>query len=393
MSQDGNSSAFWKSQPVGIAATKNPPGIIDGSKAKSTTPVQLPTGLQWHDMPRDNTEEMQRLRTFLANNYVVDPEETFRLGYSAEFLSLFLSEGHPTWSVAITENGKMVGYIAAVKRRVCLMRENVEEIAEVNFLCVEGGKRGQALAALLIKEITRRVNLCDIFIAIFTCGTRLPSQPFASSRYYHKFLDLKTLNEIGFTSFSQEEFNAAKKKWQHKHVAPRINSSVARAHILRPLKENDISTVVDLFSHERHLYAIVEVMDKERLENQIKSKFLQHFVVEELDVISRTRKIVGYIATVDSQLIVLEKDTKIELRTVETATIHYQCGTVSPAINQLFTLLQRQGKCVVNALTIASNMLMIKQENFCPGTGELYYHMYNYRLPVLQPYEVNYHVF
>ena len=36
-------------------------------------------------------------------------------------------------------------------------------MAEINFLCVHKQLRTYRLAPMLIKEITRRVNLCDIY--------------------------------------------------------------------------------------------------------------------------------------------------------------------------------------------------------------------------------------
>jgi glycylpeptide N-tetradecanoyltransferase len=50
---------------------------------------------------------------------------------------------------------------------------------------------------MLIKEITRRVNLLGVFQAVYTAGVVLP-KPIAACRYYHRSLDPKKLIEIGF---------------------------------------------------------------------------------------------------------------------------------------------------------------------------------------------------
>jgi glycylpeptide N-tetradecanoyltransferase len=53
---------------------------------------------------------------------------------------------------------------------------------EINFLCVHKKLRSKRLAPVLIKEVTRRVNLKGIFQAVYTAGAVLPT-PVASCRY------------------------------------------------------------------------------------------------------------------------------------------------------------------------------------------------------------------
>lgn len=47
-------------------------------------------------------------------------------------------------------------------------------MAEINFLCVHKKLRSKRLAPLLIKEVTRRVNLCGIWQAAYTAGVVIP---------------------------------------------------------------------------------------------------------------------------------------------------------------------------------------------------------------------------
>jgi glycylpeptide N-tetradecanoyltransferase len=53
--------------------------------------------------------------------------------------------------------------------------------AEINFLCVHKKLRSKRLTPVLIKEVTRRVNLTDVWQAIYTAGVVLPT-PFGTSR-------------------------------------------------------------------------------------------------------------------------------------------------------------------------------------------------------------------
>ena len=54
-------------------------------------------------------------------------------------------------------------------------------MVEINFLCVHKKLRSKRVAPVLIKEITRRVNLEGIFQAVYTAGVVLP-KPIAVCR-------------------------------------------------------------------------------------------------------------------------------------------------------------------------------------------------------------------
>lgn len=47
-------------------------------------------------------------------------------------------------------------------------------MVEINFLCVHKKLRSKRVAPVLIREITRRVNLEGIFQAVYTAGVVLP---------------------------------------------------------------------------------------------------------------------------------------------------------------------------------------------------------------------------
>lgn len=61
---------------------------------------------------------------------------------------------------------------------------SVQKMVEINFLCVHKKLRSKRVAPVLIREITRRVNLKGIFQAVYTAGVVLP-KPIATCRYVH----------------------------------------------------------------------------------------------------------------------------------------------------------------------------------------------------------------
>jgi glycylpeptide N-tetradecanoyltransferase len=100
-------------------------------------------------------------------------------------------------------------------------------MCEINFLCVHKKLRSKRLAPVLIKEVTRRVNLRGIFQAAYTAGVVLP-KPVSACRYFHRSLNPRKLLDIKFT-----------------HLGPRMTvprteklyklDEVGRSHLMAPL--------------------------------------------------------------------------------------------------------------------------------------------------------------
>lgn len=78
------------------------------------------------------------------------------------------------------------------------------KMTEINFLCVKKTMRNHRLAPVLIKEVTRRVNLRNMWQAVYTAGIVVPS-PIAKARYYHRNLNPKKLIEIGFSALGPKQ--------------------------------------------------------------------------------------------------------------------------------------------------------------------------------------------
>lgn len=55
-------------------------------------------------------------------------------------------------------------------------------MVEINFLCVHKKLRKNRLGPVLIKEVTRRVNLTGVWQAVYTAGALIP-KPVGKCRY------------------------------------------------------------------------------------------------------------------------------------------------------------------------------------------------------------------
>lgn len=139
-----------------------------------------------------NEAALTELYSLLAENYVEDDECSFRFNYSAPFLKWCGWEGlwrsscfphcyshphlsdppraltppgyFPEWIVGVrtTAKGRLVACITGVPASL-RAHEHALRLCEINFLCVHKKLRAKRLAPVLIKEVTRRVNLCGIF--------------------------------------------------------------------------------------------------------------------------------------------------------------------------------------------------------------------------------------
>jgi glycylpeptide N-tetradecanoyltransferase len=134
-------------------------------------------------------------------NYVEDSSNVFRFAYPVEFLrwALLVPEYMQSWHLGVRskDKGKLVAFISGTPVNM-KVEGNDLKMAEINFLCVHKKIRTKRLAPLLIQEVTRRINLKNIWQAVYTAGVVVPT-PVANTVYFHRNLNPKKLVEVGFT--------------------------------------------------------------------------------------------------------------------------------------------------------------------------------------------------
>jgi len=200
---------FWDTQPVPGLSEDFPEdgrmGPIDHTDlaAVRKEPYTLPASFQWTDVNLDSDVECKELYTLLHENYVEDGDQMFRFDYSMPFLRWALQPPgyRPEWfvGVRVAQTQKLVAFIACTpallychgtrvqpsqpeaKEDEATSSDDEPSVVEVNFLCVHKKLRSKRLAPVLIKEITRRVNVCGIFQAraarARVCSARPPARP------------------------------------------------------------------------------------------------------------------------------------------------------------------------------------------------------------------------
>jgi len=155
----------------------------------------------WSDINILDDKEAQEVYTLLKENYVEDEDNMFRFDYSIEFLRWILCPPTylPKWHFGVwseTDN-KLLAFISGIPVEVKVKGTHIK-MAEINYLCVHKKLRTKRMAPVLIKEVTRRVNLKGVYQAVYTAGVEIP-KPICSAWYYHRNINYKKLVEVKFT--------------------------------------------------------------------------------------------------------------------------------------------------------------------------------------------------
>jgi glycylpeptide N-tetradecanoyltransferase len=103
----------------------------------------------------------------------------------------------------------------------------------------------------LIKEITRRVNVTNVWQAIYTAGIVIP-RPITTANYWHRSLNPKKLIEIGFSSLPPGIPMARHLKAQNLQK----ESEIALIGDVREMTAKDVSKVTKLLNTELEKYKL-----------------------------------------------------------------------------------------------------------------------------------------
>ena len=140
-------------------------------------PAKLPKGFVWADINILDDSEANELYHLLKENYVEDEDNMFRFDYSIDFLRWVLCPPNyqPKWHVGVRQEGsnRLLAFISGIPVEIKAKGEIVK-MAEINYLCVHKKLRAKRMAPVLIKEVTRRVNLKSVWQAVYTAGVEVP---------------------------------------------------------------------------------------------------------------------------------------------------------------------------------------------------------------------------
>lgn len=375
---------FWRTQPVPKSAedSEKEQGPVEEKTVDQVVkaPQSLPDGFEWCKVDITSEKEMEELYDLLFHNYVEDPEEQFRFKYTPTFLKWALSP--PGWTpdyhvgIRATQSNKLLAFISAIPAELVVRGVPVKSV-EINFLCVHKQLRAKRMAPVLIKEITRVVNLKNVWQALFTAGTRIPT-PVSTTRYYHRVFNWTKLFDVGFAGLPPGSTPA-------QEIAKVALPSNLTYPGFRPFEEKDVLQVHALLTSFLSKYDLYPEFSVE----EIKHWFLPagddspviSYVVENSE-----GNISEFISAYGLESSVLGEDVKH--KSINIAYTFYYASTASNeqlkdrllALFKVFLVkVKNAGYDVMNALTVMDNPLFIDALLFKAGDGLLNYNLFNWK--------------
>ncbi|KAI5467577.1 acyl-CoA N-acyltransferase [Mariannaea sp. PMI_226] len=391
--KDMGSYKFWQTQPVPKFGEKGEveegPLRIQKVEDVPKEPAPLVAGFEWVTMDLTNDDEIKEVYELLNKHYVEDDEAMFRFNYSPSILRWAMMP--PGWKkeyhvgVRATQSRKLVAFISAIPVNLNVRNKNII-CSEVNFLSIHKKLRGKRLTPVLIKEITRRSNLNEIWQGLYTAGVVLP-KPVSTCRYYHRALNWQKLYEVGFSPLPPN----SKPQYQvRKYALPESTNTKG----LRAMQEKDIDAVIDLYKKYMGRFDMYPEFTREEAYHWFMPKIepsgeqvVWTYVVE-----NNEKKITDFFSffSIESSAIGNSKHSVIRV-----AYMFYYATEVGlstpfdkPALKTRLNELVHDGLIlakkykfdVFNALSLMDNALFLEQQKFGGGDGQLHYYLFNYRL-------------
>jgi glycylpeptide N-tetradecanoyltransferase len=367
---------FWKTQPIDTntknADKEDKPIEIVKIEDVRKDPYSLPEGFEWSNINLSNDLDIKEFCDFLNENYL--EEQNLKFAYSIESIKwmLLIPDYFPELFIAVrlSTGKKIVATICGIPMDI-KVNENIMRQVEINFLCISKKLRTKRLAPVMIKEVTRRTNLRNIFQAVYTANLELPNI-LATSRYLLRFINVKKLVDIGFTNINNKSMSMYEKLYKIKE--PEIK--------MRPIENKDLDVCFDKLNKKLMNYNLTQIFDKKTFNHYFTNKenVIYTFVLE------TDNKITDMISffIIDNEIL---NNTKYQ--NYKSAYMFYYFNE-SKELNVLMDYCLyycKQNKIdVFNMLNTYDQESIVKKCKFLEGTGFLNYYLYNYQC---KPFDVN----
>lgn len=375
---------FWSTQPVPkLSEEVTTNEAIEPDKDISEIrkePYTLPEGFKWDTMDLNNPTVLSELYTLLNENYVEDDDAMFRFDYQPAFLKWSLQP--PGWrkdwhvGVRVVKSGRLVGFISAIPSQLkcydCILK-----IVEINFLCVHKKLRSKRVAPVLIREITRRVNLTGIFQAAYTAGVVLP-KPVATCRYWHRSLNPKKLIDVKFSHLARNMTMQRTIKLYKLPDAPKTRG-------FRKIEARDMKAARALLDEYLKKFNLCPVFSDEEFEHWFTpiDGIIDCFVVED-----ENGKITDLVSYYSLPSTVMHHPVH---KTVRAAYSFYNVSTKTAwtdLMNDALISAKNINMDVFNALDLMDNKKFLTSLKFGTGDGNLQYYLYNWKCPSMRPEDI-----
>lgn len=363
---------FWSKQPMSVDKQNFGPIEVKEVKNIRTEPYPLLDGFEWGLL--DNIDECYIL---LRDNYVEDDSGTFRFEYSQDFLKWAFESCKKEWKIGVfqTSNKKLLAMITGTPAIISINGEEIS-IAEINFLCVHKKLRNKRLTPVLIKEITRRINLDNIWQAVFTAGINIIS-PITYGTYYHRSINIKKLLDVGFTILGERE------------TITRLTKLLKLPEKIttpgwRPIQIKDIDQVEILLNKYLSQFKIHIIFQKHEIEHIFISKpFIVSSYVVEID-----GKITDFASFYHLNHSIINNPKYDKL--ISAYSFYNVPGSLNmqELMNNLLVEANNQHCDVFNCLDLMQNKSIFENLKFKIGDGKLHYYLYNYNTQEIASHDI-----
>jgi len=372
---------FWDTQPVPklgdeIAADTNEP--VEGDKDNvRQDPFSLPGGFTWDTLDIENAEQLKELYTLLNENYVEDDDNMFRFDYSPTFLRWALCP--PGWKsqwhccVRVATNKKLVGFISAIPARVRIYTKEVDMV-EINFLCVHKKLRSKRVAPVLIREITRRVNLEGIFQAAYTAGVVLP-RPVGTCRYWHRSLNPKKLIDVKFSHLKRNMTMQRTIKLYKLPEETKISN-------LRPLTEADMVSGHKLLMEYLSTFDLSPLFTLEDFRHWFMP--VNNVIVSYVTCDDTTGEVDNLLSFYQLPSTVVEHPRYKSLKAAYSFYNVAKKNSLTDLVHDALVIARNDNYDVFNALNLMDNGTFLEELKFGIGDGNLNYYLYNWKCPSVE---------
>ncbi len=405
---------FWADKPV--ISTKDASHITEVKQMNAPTleelrpnPYDLPEGYQWFNIDirlikSDNVNaksdvdikfdvNIEMIYKFLYEHYVTYNVGglQFQLEYSIDTILWILShtEYNPELHLGIRQisSQKIIGFITGTPSIIKLYG-NTCKLAEINLLCVDPSYRGKSLAPILIKEVTRRIEIKSndkshnllYSGAIYTAGIILPNIT-CSATWHHRPLNPKKLIDI---NFMPKQKLALKSVIKIHTIDSKIKSKLGKLRIVSIVDAPTCCALLNEFLSAYHIS--VEFSEIEFIQRfGPATSVVKAYVIENKGVITDFISFYGLPSKIHGH-----KHHQV----LNTAYGYYMAtDRKNPKLEERLKDLMHIALClaqemkfdVFNCLNIMENESFMKDLKFGVGDGTLQYHLYNWQCPSTKP--------
>ena len=381
---------FWGTQPVPqfnkpLNVTYGP--ILKDNKIEEvqTEPYSLPEGFEWKDIDLSQSKDVDKLYEFLKSNYIGDESHLFGTDFSKDFLKWFLSppEMNKDWIVSVVKEDKVknkkkiIGFISAIPTKLSI--DNTEiKMAKVFFLCVKKEFRNRRLTPVLIKEITRRINLKNIWQGVYKTFAYLP-KAFTKSQYHFRSINLKKLLDVHYTYLPNNKMSIgnAIKKYELPDE-PNISG-------FRKMEEKDLEQVYNLIIARNKKYKIYEILSLKELKHWLlpMNNIVYTYVLEDEE-----HKITDFCSFYSIQRTILNNQnnntSNSKYKKINFAYELINCNTsisMKELLRSAIILAKQNNFDAYHCINYKENADNFKELLFMEKIGKMKYYLYNFVYP------------